>query len=80
MLPTLIVLESIAELRREIFGPVLHGLLAASAKLAERDGVIVGLRCFAADGEAPREALVFERAVSTNRAAAAGNASLMTIA
>jgi len=57
-----------------------EGMLAASARLAESDGAIVGLRCFAADGEAPMEALVFERAVSTNTAAAGGNASLMTIA
>ena len=56
-------------------------LLAASARLAERDGPIVSLRRFAADsGELPLEALVIERAVSTNSAAAGGNASLMTIA
>jgi RHH-type proline utilization regulon transcriptional repressor/proline dehydrogenase/delta 1-pyrroline-5-carboxylate dehydrogenase len=56
-------------------------LLAASARLAERDGPIVSLRRFAPEtGEMPLEALVVERAVSTNSAAAGGNASLMTIA
>ncbi|WP_431273225.1 hypothetical protein ACQ858_13460 [Variovorax ureilyticus] len=40
----------------------------------------MGVRCFdAAAGELPLEALVIERAVSTNTAAAGGNASLMTI-
>ncbi|HRH86694.1 MAG TPA: aldehyde dehydrogenase family protein, partial [Rubrivivax sp.] len=56
-------------------------LLAVAARLAEREGPIVNLRRFAADGgEVPLEALVLERAVSTNTAAAGGNASLMTIA
>ncbi|SFC63579.1 L-proline dehydrogenase /delta-1-pyrroline-5-carboxylate dehydrogenase [Polaromonas sp. OV174] len=56
-------------------------LLATAALLAQREGPIVNLRCFAIDGEeAPLEALVIERAVSTNTAAAGGNASLMTIA
>lgn len=56
-------------------------LLATLARLAQRDGPIVSLRRFAAeDGQLPLEALVIERAVSTNTAAAGGNASLMTIA
>lgn len=67
------------------FGVALYqgsreGLLSVSARLAERDGPIVSLRRFAADeGEIPLEALVLERAVSINTAAAGGNASLMTI-
>ncbi len=56
-----------------------EGLLAASARLAEREGPIVSLRRFADGGELPLEALVLERVVSTNTAAAGGNASLMTI-
>ncbi|OUL99263.1 trifunctional transcriptional regulator/proline dehydrogenase/L-glutamate gamma-semialdehyde dehydrogenase [Variovorax sp. JS1663] len=56
-------------------------LLAASVRLAQREGPIVGLRPFGLDGEdSPMEALFIERAVSTNTAAAGGNASLMTIA
>ncbi|MDR6538653.1 trifunctional transcriptional regulator/proline dehydrogenase/L-glutamate gamma-semialdehyde dehydrogenase [Variovorax soli] len=56
-------------------------LLAASARLAQRDGPIVSLRRFAVESDAhPLEALVIERALSTNTAAAGGNASLMTIA
>ncbi|WP_077002621.1 trifunctional transcriptional regulator/proline dehydrogenase/L-glutamate gamma-semialdehyde dehydrogenase [Variovorax sp. KK3] len=60
-------------------------LLSAAATLAGREGPIVSLRRFArgadeAPPEAPLEALVHERVVSTNTAAAGGNASLMTIA
>ena len=55
-------------------------LKAACARLAQRDGPIVTVRCFAPGAEAPLEALVLERAISTNTAAAGGNASLMTIA
>ncbi|MDQ8033975.1 MAG: trifunctional transcriptional regulator/proline dehydrogenase/L-glutamate gamma-semialdehyde dehydrogenase [Bordetella sp.] len=54
---------------------------AAAARLAERDGPIVCLRRFDADSaDMPLEALVVERSISTNTAAAGGNASLMTIA
>ncbi|HVR52255.1 MAG TPA: L-glutamate gamma-semialdehyde dehydrogenase, partial [Pseudorhodoferax sp.] len=56
-------------------------MLAAAARLAERDGAIVCLRRFAPEADdLPLEALVIERAVSTNTAAAGGNASLMTMA
>ncbi|MEJ8812786.1 trifunctional transcriptional regulator/proline dehydrogenase/L-glutamate gamma-semialdehyde dehydrogenase [Variovorax ureilyticus] len=56
------------------------GLLDLCARLSRRDGPIVGVRRFDAEaGELPLEALVIERAVSTNTAAAGGNASLMTI-
>ena len=56
-------------------------LRAAATRLAERDGAIVCLRRFdPASDDMPLEALVLERAVSTNTAAAGGNASLMTIA
>ncbi|WP_408642941.1 trifunctional transcriptional regulator/proline dehydrogenase/L-glutamate gamma-semialdehyde dehydrogenase [Acidovorax bellezanensis] len=69
-----------------VFDVALHqgspaDLLATAALLARRDGPIVNLRCFApGSAGAPLEALVMERAVSTNTAAAGGNASLMTIA
>ncbi|KQP48555.1 trifunctional transcriptional regulator/proline dehydrogenase/L-glutamate gamma-semialdehyde dehydrogenase [Pseudorhodoferax sp. Leaf274] len=56
-------------------------LRAAAQRLAARDGAIVNLRRFSAeDGALPMEALLVERATSTNTAAAGGNASLMTIA
>ncbi|GAA4348328.1 trifunctional transcriptional regulator/proline dehydrogenase/L-glutamate gamma-semialdehyde dehydrogenase [Variovorax defluvii] len=58
-----------------------ENLLAASVRLAQREGPIVGLRPFGlAHEDSPLEALFLERAVSTNTAAAGGNASLMTIA
>ena len=69
-----------------VFDVALHqgsqtDLLAAAKRLAERDGPIVCLRRFDADSaELALEALVIERAISTNTAAAGGNASLMTIA
>ncbi|RYF57083.1 MAG: aldehyde dehydrogenase family protein, partial [Comamonadaceae bacterium] len=56
-------------------------LREAACRLAERDGPIVNLHRFTLhDQEQPLEALLLERAVSTNTAAAEGNASLMTIA
>jgi RHH-type proline utilization regulon transcriptional repressor/proline dehydrogenase/delta 1-pyrroline-5-carboxylate dehydrogenase len=59
----------------------LESMQATATRLAEREGPIVCLRRFAVEhGELPLEALVIERAVSTNTAAAGGNASLMTIA
>jgi RHH-type proline utilization regulon transcriptional repressor/proline dehydrogenase/delta 1-pyrroline-5-carboxylate dehydrogenase len=71
---------------RVVFDVVLHqgspdALKALVARVAEREGSIVGVRrCTAEDAEMPLDALVLERAVSTNTAAAGGNASLMTIA
>lgn len=57
-----------------------EGFLAASTRLAEREGPIVSLQRFADDGtEAPPEAVMLERAISNNTATAGGNASLMTI-
>ncbi len=57
------------------------GLRAAALRLADREGPIVNLRRLpATDGTWPVEALLMERATSTNTAAAGGNASLMTIA
>jgi RHH-type proline utilization regulon transcriptional repressor/proline dehydrogenase/delta 1-pyrroline-5-carboxylate dehydrogenase len=59
----------------------LKDMQATTIRLAEREGPIVCLHRFAMEhGELPLEALVIERAVSTNTAAAGGNASLMTIA
>ncbi|RTD96104.1 trifunctional transcriptional regulator/proline dehydrogenase/L-glutamate gamma-semialdehyde dehydrogenase [Variovorax atrisoli] len=67
------------------FDAALHhgdaqGLSEVLRRIAARPGPIVGVRGFA-PGEAriPLESLVVERAVSTNTAAAGGNASLMTI-
>jgi RHH-type proline utilization regulon transcriptional repressor/proline dehydrogenase/delta 1-pyrroline-5-carboxylate dehydrogenase len=61
-----------------------HGTEADLARvltlLAQGDGPIVGLRALApGQVDVPLEALVIERAVSTNTAAAGGNAGLMTI-
>ncbi len=56
-------------------------LKRVSALLARRDGPIVSLRRFSAEqASMPLEALMVERAISTNTTAAGGNASLMTIA
>ena len=64
---------------------VLHHGTAASLRetrqaFATRGGPIVGVRgCAPGERDIPLEALVVERAVSVNTAAAGGNASLMTI-
>ena len=58
-----------------------RSLLDAGTRLARRRGPIVSPRRFAIENrEIPMEALVSERSISTNTAAAGGNASLMTIA
>ncbi|MBU1360098.1 MAG: trifunctional transcriptional regulator/proline dehydrogenase/L-glutamate gamma-semialdehyde dehydrogenase [Gammaproteobacteria bacterium] len=67
------------------FDAVLHhggaeSLRSVARTLAERPGPIVGIRTMAAGStEVPLEALVVERSLSINTAAAGGNASLMTI-
>ncbi|SEF20675.1 trifunctional transcriptional regulator/proline dehydrogenase/L-glutamate gamma-semialdehyde dehydrogenase [Variovorax sp. NFACC27] len=67
------------------FDAALHhgsaqGLSDAMRRIAARPGPIVGVRGFASgDARIPLESLVVERAISTNTAAAGGNASLMTI-
>ena len=63
---------------------LLHGgadaRLAIASALVERPGPIVGVRAMDAGAtDVPLEALVVERALSVNTAAAGGNASLMTI-
>jgi len=56
-------------------------LRALLAKLAAREGMIVSVTALpTGDHAIPLERLVIERAVSTNTAAAGGNASLMTMA
>ena len=68
-----------------LFDVALHegseaDLKRVSSALARRDGPIATLRRSSlAQGVMPLEALVLERAVSTNTAAAGGNAGLMTI-
>ncbi len=55
-------------------------LLRTMAQLAQRSGPIVGVRALVPGAtDVPLEALVVERSVSVNTAAAGGNASLMTI-
>ena len=67
------------------FDAALHhgdtvSLMRVAAQLAARKGAIVGIRSLAPGETAiPLEALVIERALSVNTAAAGGNASLMTI-
>ncbi|MGE8604751.1 trifunctional transcriptional regulator/proline dehydrogenase/L-glutamate gamma-semialdehyde dehydrogenase [Bordetella trematum] len=55
------------------------GLLALLQALAARPGTIVPVTAVAAGQAVPQERLVLERAISTNTAAAGGNASLMTM-
>ncbi|WP_432729828.1 trifunctional transcriptional regulator/proline dehydrogenase/L-glutamate gamma-semialdehyde dehydrogenase [Variovorax sp. W6] len=68
-----------------MFDAALHhgnadGLSEVMRRIAARPGPIVGVRGFApGDARIPLESLVVERAISTNTAAAGGNASLMTI-
>ncbi|NYE26447.1 bifunctional proline dehydrogenase/L-glutamate gamma-semialdehyde dehydrogenase PutA [Pigmentiphaga litoralis] len=55
-------------------------LLTLLARMAARDGAIVPVYAITEDAPSvPLESLVMERAVSTNTAAAGGNASLMTM-
>jgi RHH-type proline utilization regulon transcriptional repressor/proline dehydrogenase/delta 1-pyrroline-5-carboxylate dehydrogenase len=54
-------------------------LLAFNAAVAAKDGAIVPVHVALPDGTYPLEALVRERCVSTNTAAAGGNARLMMI-
>ncbi len=54
-------------------------LLAQAAEIASRDGAIIPVIVAGPDG-IPLERLIHERVVSTNTAAAGGNASLMTLA
>jgi len=71
-------------LAADIDAALHHGdeasLRALLAELAARDGMIVSVTALAqGDHAIPLERLVIERAVSTNTAAAGGNASLMTM-
>ncbi len=62
-----------------LFDGVCADLLALSVRLAGRPGPIVPIIVADADGTYPLDFLVLERSVSTNTAAAGGNANLMTI-
>ena len=67
------------------FDAVLHhgerdDLVVVVQRIAARDGPIVGVRSFLPGTTSiPLEALVIERSLSVNTAAAGGNASLMTV-
>jgi len=67
------------------FDAVLHhgeadSLLPVLQTLAAREGPIIGVRTLLPGAtDIPLEALVIERSLSVNTAAAGGNASLMTI-
>ena len=57
-----------------------HVIADSAAPIRHAGGPIVGVRgCAPGERDIPLEALVVERAVSVNTAAAGGNASLMTI-
>jgi RHH-type proline utilization regulon transcriptional repressor/proline dehydrogenase/delta 1-pyrroline-5-carboxylate dehydrogenase len=74
-----------AEFHAALFEGDPDALRALNRRLAAREGPIVSVQGLAADeiasgrGRYAPERLVVERAVSTNTAAAGGNASLMTI-
>ncbi|MEH3147437.1 MAG: trifunctional transcriptional regulator/proline dehydrogenase/L-glutamate gamma-semialdehyde dehydrogenase [Methylobacterium frigidaeris] len=55
------------------------GILAALARVAERDGAVIPVLAADAAGRHDLARLVEEQVISTNTAAAGGNASLMTI-
>jgi RHH-type proline utilization regulon transcriptional repressor/proline dehydrogenase/delta 1-pyrroline-5-carboxylate dehydrogenase len=55
------------------------GLQALSRKIADRTGPIVQIQIAQPSGRYPLEWLVQERSVSTNTAAAGGNANLLMI-
>ncbi len=59
----------------------VHALEAVQRVLAARDGPVICAECIEpGSADIPLERLVVERSISTNTAAAGGNASLMTIA
>ncbi len=66
-------------LRGVLFDGDRDALLALNARVAVRPGPIVMVQARGRDGYRP-EWLVEERSVSTNTAAAGGNASLMAMA
>ncbi len=75
----------IADISKGEFDVVLHrgsqsSLQNLQTQIANRDGAIIGIYHLQQDDEAiALHRLVFERAISTNTAAAGGNASLMTL-
>jgi RHH-type proline utilization regulon transcriptional repressor/proline dehydrogenase/delta 1-pyrroline-5-carboxylate dehydrogenase len=62
-----------------LFSGDRDALLALGQRVAARDGPIVPVHTARPDGDFPRALLVRERCVSTNTAAAGGNAALMMI-
>ncbi len=62
-----------------LFSGSSSDLLDLQARIAARPGPIVPIHCPRADGTYPFEWLTEERVISTNTAAAGGNASLMTL-
>jgi RHH-type proline utilization regulon transcriptional repressor/proline dehydrogenase/delta 1-pyrroline-5-carboxylate dehydrogenase len=75
---------STADYRSAAFDVVLfegsdEALLALAADVAEREGPIVAVYRAGADGRYRSDGLVRERSISSNTAAAGGNASLMAI-
>ena len=72
--------DAVADLKMVLFEGDAAALTALNRRMAERDGPIVQVQAVApgqADYDLPR--LLEERSVTTNTAAAGGNASLMMI-
>ncbi len=72
-------MESDERIAAALFSGTREGLLALEAMLAARPGPLVAVHVRDGDGRYPLEWLVTERCVSTNTAAAGGNAHLMSI-
>ena len=68
-------LDAAGDLRAVLFAGDAASLLALNRRVAAREGRIVPVLA----GEYPLDRLLEERSVSTNTAAAGGNASLMAI-
>ena len=77
--------DMVSDLRAVLFEGDADALCALDCRLAERDGSIIQVQAVTPDGLAHGDdydlnRLLEERAISTNTAAAGGNASLMAIA
>jgi RHH-type proline utilization regulon transcriptional repressor/proline dehydrogenase/delta 1-pyrroline-5-carboxylate dehydrogenase len=77
-------IEAATDLRAVLFDGDPEGLRALNRRLAQREGPILAVVAITPDGLAAGDDydlnfLLEERSISTNTAAAGGNASLMTI-
>ncbi|UPG73977.1 trifunctional transcriptional regulator/proline dehydrogenase/L-glutamate gamma-semialdehyde dehydrogenase [Roseomonas gilardii subsp. gilardii] len=70
---------ALPEVQAVLFGGTEDALKALARHLASLDGPIVPVHAIGAEGGTPAEFLLLERSVSTNTAAAGGNAKLMML-